>query len=42
MVVMNILAKILVWSSVVALAAAVVWYSYELKNNGYVMLRDVT
>jgi hypothetical protein len=36
MVVMNILAKILVWSSVIALAAAVVWYSYELKNNGYV------
>jgi hypothetical protein len=39
MVVMNILAKILVWSSVVALAAAVVWYSYELKNNGYVEYR---
>ena len=36
MVIMNVLAKILVWSSVVALVAAVVWYSYELKNNGYV------
>jgi hypothetical protein len=42
MFVMNILAKILVWSSVIALAAAVIWYSYELTNNGYVTLRYVT
>lgn len=32
--VMNFLARILFWSSVVAMVAAVVWYSYELKNNG--------
>ena len=32
--VMNFLAKMLVWSSVIALAAAVVWYSYELTKHG--------
>ena len=31
---MNLLARILVWSSVVALAAAVVWYSLELTKHG--------
>lgn len=31
---MNLVARVLFWSSVVALAAAVVWYSHELKNNG--------
>lgn len=31
---MNVMARVVVWSSVVALVAGVVWYSYELKNNG--------
>ena len=33
---MNVVARVLVWSSVMALAAGVVWYSYELTTNGYV------
>jgi hypothetical protein len=32
--VMNFLARVLFWSSVVATVAAVFWYSYELINNG--------
>ena len=32
--VMNFMARLLFWGSVVAMVAAVVWYSYELKNNG--------
>jgi hypothetical protein len=35
---MNLLAKLLFWCSAVASAAAVVWYSYELKKHGYVIL----
>lgn len=31
---MNVMARVLVWSSVMALAAGVVWYSYELATNG--------
>ncbi|CAB9516735.1 Transmembrane protein 184C [Seminavis robusta] len=31
---MNVMARVVVWFSVFALAAGVVWYSYELKNNG--------
>lgn len=34
---MNIVARALLWCSLLALVAAVVWYSYELKNNGYVV-----
>jgi len=34
MTVMNFLARLLFWGTVVATVAAVVWYSYELKNNG--------
>jgi hypothetical protein len=37
---MNCLAKMLLWMTFVSLAAAVVWYSYELFNHGYVC--DVT
>ena len=33
---MNLVAKMLLWCSAIASAAAVIWYSYELKNNGYV------
>ena len=36
--VMNFLARVLFWCSVVATVAAIGWYSYELKNNGYVRL----
>ena len=32
---MNIVAKILMWCTVLALVVAVGWYSYELKNKGY-------
>ena len=39
---MNVVARILLWCSLLALVAAVVWYSYELKNNGYVVLRTGT
>ena len=35
---MNLLAKLLFWCSALASAAAVVWYSYELKKHGYVVL----
>lgn len=35
---MNLLAKLLFWCSALASAAAVVWYSYELKKHGYVIL----
>lgn len=31
---MNVMARVVVWSSVMALAAGVVWYSYELTTNG--------
>ena len=31
---MNVMARVLVWSSVMALAAGVVWYTYELTTNG--------
>lgn len=33
---MNVIAKMTVWTSVLALAAAVVWYSYEFAKNGCV------
>ena len=33
---MNLVARMLLWCSAVASIAAVVWYSYELRNNGYV------
>ena len=36
---MNLVAKMLFWSSALASVAAVVWYSYELKNNGYVFFK---
>ena len=36
--VMNFLARLLFWGSVVAMVAAVVWYSRELKENGYVII----
>ena len=32
--IMNIVAKLLLWSTMIALTVAIVWYSYELKNNG--------
>lgn len=32
--VMNFLARVLFWCTVVATVAAIGWYSYELKNNG--------
>ena len=31
---MNFLARILFWSSLVAMVAAVIWYSYELFQHG--------
>lgn len=31
---MNLLARILLWSSFLAMVVAVVWYSRELKKNG--------
>lgn len=31
---MNCLAKMLLWTTFISLAAAVVWYSYELFNHG--------
>lgn len=33
---MNIIARILVWASVLSLSLGVVWYSYELTKHGYV------
>jgi hypothetical protein len=36
--VMNILAKMLLYVTFVSLTAAIVWYSYELFNHGYVHL----
>lgn len=36
--VMNFLARVLFWCTVVATVAAIGWYSYELKNNGYARL----
>jgi hypothetical protein len=33
---MNFVARLLLWCTVLASVALVVWYSYELKNNGYV------
>ncbi len=38
---MNLLARLLFWCSAMASVAAVVWYSYELKKHGYVLLRSV-
>jgi hypothetical protein len=35
---MNFLARVLFWCTVVATVAAIGWYSYELKNNGYARL----
>jgi hypothetical protein len=35
---MNCLAKMLLWVTFISLAAAVVWYSYELFNHGYVVI----
>jgi hypothetical protein len=32
--VMNVVAKLVIWTSVAVLAAAVIWYSYELKTKG--------
>ena len=32
--IMNVFAKLLLWSSIVATIAAVIWYSIELKQNG--------
>ena len=32
--VMHAMARLLFWATVVGTVAAVVWYSYELKNNG--------
>ena len=32
--VMHVMARLLFWATVVGTVAAVVWYSYELKNNG--------
>ena len=31
---MNLMAKILLWATAVALVVAVIWYSYELHNHG--------
>jgi hypothetical protein len=31
---MNFMARILFWATVLGTAAAVIWYSHELKNNG--------
>jgi len=33
---MNVVAKMVFWVSTIFSVAAVIWYSYELKNNGYV------
>jgi hypothetical protein len=33
---MNFVARLLLWCTILASVALVVWYSYELKNNGYV------
>lgn len=33
---MNIVARIVLWLTFISLAAAVIWYSYELFNHGYV------
>lgn len=33
---MHVMARVLLWASFFALGAAVIWYSYELFNNGYV------
>jgi hypothetical protein len=35
---MNFVARVLLWCSVLAMVVLVVWYSYELKNNGYVFV----
>jgi len=32
--VMNVMARLLFWATVLGTVAAVLWYSYELKNNG--------
>lgn len=38
---MNLLAKIIFWSTIMALVGAVFWYSYELNKHGYVRVRGV-
>jgi hypothetical protein len=38
---MQVLARILVWASVVSLSLGVVWYSYELTKHGYVILISI-
>jgi hypothetical protein len=35
---MNLLARLLFWSTIVALVATVFWYSYELHEHGYVVI----
>ncbi len=37
----EVLARILVWASVVSLSLGVVWYSYELTKHGYVILISI-
>lgn len=32
---MNVVARVLVWCTFIALSIAVIWYSYELFNHGY-------
>jgi hypothetical protein len=38
---MNLVAKILLWCSAMASVAAVVWYTNELRINGYVLLYEL-
>jgi hypothetical protein len=35
---MNLTARVVLWSTIVALCVGVVWYSYELAHNGYVLI----
>jgi hypothetical protein len=35
---MNLTARVVLWSTIVALCVGVVWYSYELAHNGYVLV----
>lgn len=39
---MNCVARVLLWLTMVSMAAAVVWYSYELFNHGYVCFVQAT
>lgn len=38
---MNVMAKIVLWHTVLSLVVAVIWYSYELHNHGYVKKEEV-